>query len=151
MKQNLFIFPGSVDILEAQAMFYGVQAHTVPIHSDQTCRRVNSLYLPTPSQIARSMGPTWGRQDPGGLHVGPMTLVIRACYLFWAASGNHDIPTVTLWAIVCFYSYISNWQIIVAPLLNKLNCRNGSVINTIHFDDTLNVIILLFTPTPFIQ
>ena len=23
------------------------------------------------------MGPTWGRQDPGGPHVGPMNLVIR--------------------------------------------------------------------------
>ena len=24
------------------------------------------------------MGPTWGRQDPGGPHVGPMNLAIRA-------------------------------------------------------------------------
>ena len=23
------------------------------------------------------MGPTWGRQDPGGTHVGPMNLAIR--------------------------------------------------------------------------
>ena len=23
-----------------------------------------------------SMGPTWGRQDPGGPHVGPMNLII---------------------------------------------------------------------------
>ena len=23
------------------------------------------------------MGPTWGRQDPGGSHVGPMNLAIR--------------------------------------------------------------------------
>ena len=29
------------------------------------------------SQIARFMGPTWGRQDPGGPHVGPMNLFIR--------------------------------------------------------------------------
>ena len=26
------------------------------------------------------MGPTWGRQDPGGTHVGPMNLAIRECY-----------------------------------------------------------------------
>ena len=26
------------------------------------------------------MGPTWGRQDPGGPHVGPMNLAIRVCY-----------------------------------------------------------------------
>ena len=25
------------------------------------------------------MGPTWGRQNPGGSHVGPMNLAIRAC------------------------------------------------------------------------
>ena len=25
------------------------------------------------------MGPTWGRQDPGGPHVGPMNLAIREC------------------------------------------------------------------------
>ena len=29
------------------------------------------------SQIPRSMGPTWGRQDPGGPHVDPMNLAIR--------------------------------------------------------------------------
>ena len=26
------------------------------------------------------MGPTWGRQDPGGSHVGPMNLAIWECY-----------------------------------------------------------------------
>ena len=25
------------------------------------------------------MGPTWGRQDPGGTHVGPMNIAIREC------------------------------------------------------------------------
>ena len=27
------------------------------------------------------MGPTWGRQDPGGPHVGTMNLVIRDVYV----------------------------------------------------------------------
>ena len=33
-----------------------------------------SLYVT--SLIARLMGPTWGRQDPGGPHVGPMNFAI---------------------------------------------------------------------------
>ena len=33
-----------------------------------------------------NMGPTWGRQDPGGSHVGPMNLAI------WGGGG-----TATIW------------------------------------------------------
>ena len=29
------------------------------------------------------MGPTWGRQDPGGLHVGPMNPVIRGLLILY--------------------------------------------------------------------
>ena len=29
------------------------------------------------TQIAKFMGPIWGRQDPGGPHVGPMNFAIR--------------------------------------------------------------------------
>ena len=35
--------------------------------------------------IARFMGPTWGRQVPGGPHVGPMNLSI------WVAMHNRDV------------------------------------------------------------
>ena len=43
-----------------------------------------ALQIPTPynrqgskpTLITRFMGPTWGRQDPGGPHVGPMNFVI---------------------------------------------------------------------------
>ena len=38
-----------------------------------------------------NMGSTWGRQDPGGPHVGPMNLAIRAgnpTYL-WTASDQY--------------------------------------------------------------
>ena len=35
------------------------------------------------------MGPTWGRQDPGGTHVGPMNLALRA-----------NAPTATVYSKV---------------------------------------------------
>ena len=37
------------------------------------------------------MGPTWGRQDPGGLHVGPMNLAIRV-YADWHFNGQYVSP-----------------------------------------------------------
>ena len=38
-----------------------------------------------PSLIARFMGPTWGRQDPGGPHVGPMNFAI------WDSSTRNHV------------------------------------------------------------
>ena len=38
----------------------------------------NLSNLPDSKVHGANMGPIWGRQDPGGLHVGPMNL---ACYL----------------------------------------------------------------------
>ena len=32
-----------------------------------------------------NMGPTWGRQDPGGPHVGPMNFVI---WVYYSAFGQ---------------------------------------------------------------
>ena len=34
------------------------------------------------TQITKFMGPIWGRQDPGGPHVGPMNLAIRVIDAF---------------------------------------------------------------------
>ena len=36
-----------------------------------------------------NMGPIWGRQDPGGPHVGPMNLVLRGMYACVHPSGLH--------------------------------------------------------------
>ena len=38
-----------------------------------------------------NMGPTWGRQDPGGPHVGPMNLVI------WDVFGVYTSQGTTSW------------------------------------------------------
>ena len=35
------------------------------------------------------MGPTWGQQDPGGPHVGPMNLAI------WEGFSGDDLPLLT--------------------------------------------------------
>ena len=37
---------------------------------------VTWLIVPDSKVYGAYMGPTWGRQDPGGPHVGPMNLVI---------------------------------------------------------------------------
>ena len=37
---------------------------------------VFTIDIPDNKVHGANMGPTWGRQDPGGLHVGPMNLAI---------------------------------------------------------------------------
>ena len=37
-----------------------------------------------------NMGPIWGRQDPGGPHVGPMNLV------FWAVQHHYNVADFSL-------------------------------------------------------
>ena len=66
------------------------------------------------------MGPTWGRQDPGGPHVGPMILAIwEVGYSKECAIVTSDIAKIKLffweivndsnsqWLIVWFTMYIS--------------------------------------------
>ena len=52
-----------------------------PMHSDYSCvdcTRDRGSDNITDSKVHEAyMGPTWGGQDPGGPHVGPMNLVIR--------------------------------------------------------------------------
>ena len=38
-----------------------------------------SNYNPDSKVYEADMGPIWGRQDPGGPHVGPMNLAIWEC------------------------------------------------------------------------
>ena len=47
------------------------------------------LTAPFPESMVRvaNMGPTWGRQDPGGPHVGPMNLAIRVALSATVLSG----------------------------------------------------------------
>ena len=49
--------------------------------------------LPDSKVRVANMGPTWGRQDPGGPHVGPMNFAIRG-YI-----ETSDIKFVLLWIV----------------------------------------------------
>ena len=44
-------------------------------------RAINAIGVSMPCPDSKvhvaHMGPTWGRQDPGGIHIGPMNLAIR--------------------------------------------------------------------------
>ena len=42
--------------------------------------RVGPKHHPNDKVLGANMGPTWGQQDPGGPHVGPMNLAIWAVY-----------------------------------------------------------------------
>ena len=49
------------------------------------------VYSPDPKVHGANMGPIWGRQDPGGPHVGPMNLVIwvsLAAFLICITTDN---------------------------------------------------------------
>ena len=54
-----------------------------------------------------NMGPTWGRQDPGGPHVGHVNLAI------WVAMSSEDRAQV-IWIFI--YIYIFNCSASVSPL-----------------------------------
>ena len=41
------------------------------------CLLFSANKIPDNKVHGANMGPTWGRQDPGGTHVGPMNLAIR--------------------------------------------------------------------------
>ena len=44
-------------------------------------------YIPDSKVHGANMGPIWGRQDPGGPHVGPMN------FAFWDAMKHADTET----------------------------------------------------------
>ena len=68
--------------------------------------KVNEAYL----------GPTWGRQDPGGPHVGPMNLVIRVCIQ-------------TLFELVQWYNTLNgNSYIAISFPLQFPSCEDNALI-----------------------
>ena len=50
-----------------------------------------SLMIPDSKAHGTNMGPIWGRQDPGGPHVGPMNFAIWDC---------HVVCNIVLWLMV---------------------------------------------------
>ena len=68
------------------------------MHVQEHWERINlhmpAYYISDSKVRGANMGPIWGRQDPGGLHVGPMNFAIwdvkqlpmSAIYANWAAA-----------------------------------------------------------------
>ena len=55
------------------------------VYQHNTCTTI-VFYTPDSSVHGANMGPIWGRQDPGGLHVGPMNLAI------WDSLQRLELP-----------------------------------------------------------
>ena len=51
--------------------------------------------IPESKVYGANMGPNWGRQDPGGPHVGPMNIAIWDFYQLYVPSMHLYAITVT--------------------------------------------------------
>ena len=60
--------------------------------------------IPDSKVHGANMGPTWGRQDPVGPHVGPMDLAI------WDAYRKREITITALKRKCCLFDEILKWQ-----------------------------------------
>ena len=79
---------------------------------------LQTVSIPESKVYGATMGPTWGRQDPGGPHVGPMNLVIwdipgllsHIRMLFYVLSAYN--PHVDIYVCVCNLTKlpVNPWQ-----------------------------------------
>ena len=60
-------------MVERRKMLVHLQVQGCPISGPVSTQCV----IPDSKVHGAYIGPTWGRHDPGGLHVGPMNLAIR--------------------------------------------------------------------------
>ena len=70
-----------------------------------------------------NIGPIWGRQDPGGSHVGHMNLAIWAHFPFvgFLYRTDHDV-TQSIREDVTYVTYsLIDWDL-DQPMMNKLFC-----------------------------
>ena len=98
-------------------------AHAICLGHNQGCQIFTSLlgvanspnfehYIPDSKIHGDNVGPTWGRQDPGGPHVGHMNFAI------WDAHTNTDTGSKT--KLYYQYSKLQFWTSQVCMLLT--NC-----------------------------
>ena len=122
-------FEGSSFHINVHQCIWGFYIHgLIQILITATCRVWQSLKQTTPSSKVRwaNMGPIWGRQDPGGPHVGPMNFAI------WDGDNDirltsykqkHKLYILIIGHTVCFLSY--RGFIIVEINLCGLYCKNN--------------------------
>ena len=51
----------------------------MPQHQITSAHSADQIYIPDSKVHEANMGPIWGRQDPGGSHVGSMNFAIWGC------------------------------------------------------------------------
>ena len=77
-----------------------------------------------------NMGPIWGRQDPGGPHVGPMNIAIRVI--------SPLVPYVCITAYSAPSHYLNQWRVIV----------NWTPRNTLHWNFNQNIKLFIKENAP---
>ena len=75
----------------------GVMQDAIWMHE---CPLISSLciindHLPDSKVHGAKMGAIWGRQDPGGPHVGPMNFAIWAVYFTYVSQGIRRGTVIT--------------------------------------------------------
>ena len=86
------------------------------------------------------MGPTWGRQDPGGHHVGPMNFAIRGIIPLGSQCSMYEVSAMMrmdYYRLLIYHSHIDglvqercNSNALAMELL--LSCTNPSIYDTIE-------------------
>ena len=82
-------------------------------HTSQEAVYCSYSDIPDSKVHGTNMGPAWGRQDPGGPHVGPMNLAIwHILLMFWFPSVQGYFPGIEV--IICsdyeVYGYVHHYK-----------------------------------------
>ena len=75
-KQGSMCINYVVNIVPSYALSIAIIDHVSPKYLEHRRERVWLHVSPDSKVHGDNMGPTWGRQDPGGPHVGPMNFAI---------------------------------------------------------------------------
>ena len=110
--------------------------------ANQTC--FTTCIYPDSKVHGANTGPIWGRQDPGGLHVGPMNFVIWVPFLLLS---YFSVVVCLTWLFhhTLAVSYISRESWVLCLLLLSLTvCAN----NRINYDPIVVVVFFAHHTTP---
>ena len=110
-----FLLSGPEQMVEQTIGTLTVMSHDVFIHVLQSCFAGTGSWLlryqwsypegtlhglPDSKVHGANMGPTWGRQDPGGHHVGPMNFAIWELLRVGGSPKNrHNATSISIWLL----------------------------------------------------
>ena len=90
----------------SSAILYNGVVQWTMVHSGSLTLNVPVRMYPDSKVHGANMGPIWGRQYPGGLHVGPMNLA------FWLSSSFEETSNSVRCIIILLFSdhtYVTLW------------------------------------------